>query len=241
VVRARKPRDHPPIPHLLSFFPFSLFLTLVDQNVGIRRQPRHHTGNVPVNLINLVTGLGGRQKLAGGLSFRGQDNPVGTEDAHAGPGVVDGLDGVLHLVQTAFWFGGEEEREERTEGQMRRVMLLPLLLKAAVGRGHRFGGGRGVEWGMMMEGREEAGNQTGRERKQKTYLRARMWWWTNRSVLPWLRSVAACGVRGLGGWVVCEKECMQRSIPSSLLRSLSDSGYAERQKRQTPVMTTAHF
>lgn len=97
---------HPPPKLLLPF----VFLTLVDQNVGIGRQARHHTGNVPVNLINLVTGLGGCQELAGGLSLRGQDNPVGAEDAHAGPGVVDGLDGVLHLVQTAFGVRGRERR-----------------------------------------------------------------------------------------------------------------------------------
>lgn len=58
-----------------------------------------------------------------------------------------------------------------------------------------------MEWGHDDGGEGRGGGGRAKGKQTKTYLRARTWWWTNRSVLPWLRSVA-CGVVGVGGWVV---------------------------------------
>ena len=96
-------------------------------------------------------------------------------------------------------------------------MLLPLLLKAAVGRGHRFGGGRGVEWGMMMEGREETGNQTGKGSQKRTFGRE----------CGGGRIVASC--HGCGVWlpVVCVAWvggwCVRKSACSSEKHSVFGS------------------
>lgn len=73
----------------------------MNQNIRIRRKPRHQTRHMVVQHIRLLAGLGGSQQFAHGPALGCQHDAGRGLQAHTSAGIVDSLDGVLHLVEAA--------------------------------------------------------------------------------------------------------------------------------------------
>ena len=72
---------------------------LVDEDVGIGGQAGHGAGGVVAELVGLLGGFGRGEEAGRDALLAGHDDAVLGQDADAGAGVVDGLDGILDLVE----------------------------------------------------------------------------------------------------------------------------------------------
>lgn len=81
--------------------PLCGYARLVDKNIRVGSESCHEARGVCIEHVCLLASLGGCEELGDHAPLRGKDNAIGALQAHAGACVVDGLDGVLHLVEAA--------------------------------------------------------------------------------------------------------------------------------------------
>ena len=79
--------------------PASAKAGLVDEDVGVGGQAGHGAGGVVAELVGLLGGFGRGEEAGRDALLAGHDDAVLGQDADASTGVVDGLDGILDLVE----------------------------------------------------------------------------------------------------------------------------------------------